>query len=148
VRLFRHSNKRSKNASILGCKLYHLNSDGAHIPLQGRYVLSYERNEALIRLHRQHRPEPDSREAIQRGARDQKLRHRALEPAEAQQRRLIWWADRIFCMEEHHKQAVLEIDPEAEQKTFVLGIEDVYWRGDPELEELLKEKVGKHLSAG
>jgi predicted protein tyrosine phosphatase len=63
-------------------------------------------------------------------------------------RRLIWWADRIFCMEEHHKQAVLEIDPEAEQKTVVLEIEDAYRRGTPELEELLKEKVGKHLSSG
>jgi predicted protein tyrosine phosphatase len=61
-------------------------------------------------------------------------------------RKLIWWADKIFCMEDHHKEAVLEIDPEAEQKTFVLAIEDVYRRGDPKLEELLKEKVGEHLS--
>jgi len=62
-------------------------------------------------------------------------------------RRLIWWADRIFCMEDHHRQAVLEIDPEAEKKTFVLGIEDAYRRGNHELEELLKEKVRECLSA-
>jgi predicted protein tyrosine phosphatase len=62
-------------------------------------------------------------------------------------RKLIWWADKIFCMEEHHKQAVLEIDPEAESKVIVLEIEDIYQRGTRELEDVMKGKVEKYLSS-
>lgn len=60
-------------------------------------------------------------------------------------KRLIRWADRIFCMQEIHKEVVLELCPEAGDKLIVLDIEDSYWKNDPQLIKELKEKVGKHL---
>ena len=59
---------------------------------------------------------------------------------------LIEWADRIFVMEDHHKRAILSICPEAEGKIIVLNIPDIYMRNDPELIEILKMKLRKHLN--
>jgi len=56
----------------------------------------------------------------------------------------IEWADRIFVMEGHHKEAVLRISPGARHKIAVLGIPDVYSRGDPDLVALLKERLAEH----
>jgi len=58
---------------------------------------------------------------------------------------LIEWADLIFVMENHHKNVILSISPEAEEKVIVLDIPDIYRRNDPELIEILKEKLTKHL---
>jgi len=60
--------------------------------------------------------------------------------------RLIDWADVIFVMEEHHKEAILDLRPEAENKTIVLFIPDIYRRNSPELIETLKTKLTKHLN--
>ncbi|MCD6538574.1 protein tyrosine phosphatase [Candidatus Bathyarchaeota archaeon] len=61
-------------------------------------------------------------------------------------RDLIEWAHRIFVMEDHHKRAILSICPEAEGKIIVLNIPDIYMRNDPELIEILKMKLRKHLN--
>ncbi len=53
----------------------------------------------------------------------------------------IEWADRIFVMEDEHKEAVLRISPEARGKIAVLDIPDVYKRGEPELVALLKKRL-------
>lgn len=60
---------------------------------------------------------------------------------------LIDWADIVLVMEEEHKQALKLIDPEAEKKIIVLGIEDYYKRGDPRLVKILEEKLSKYLEA-
>jgi len=48
-------------------------------------------------------------------------------------------------MEEHHKEAVLALKPEAEKKIIVLDIPDTYLRDDPELIKILKTKLTKYL---
>lgn len=57
-------------------------------------------------------------------------------------RYLLDWADYIICMEEAHKQAILEEFPETEPKKFlVLEIPDAFERGDPDLIRTLVEKM-------
>jgi predicted protein tyrosine phosphatase len=58
---------------------------------------------------------------------------------------LVNWADMIFVMEEHHKEAVEEIDPNVGKKIIVLDIEDTYLRNDPKLTNILKEKLSKYF---
>lgn len=58
---------------------------------------------------------------------------------------LIDWADIIFVMEMIHKEVMLSIDPTAAAKIVVLGIEDRYIQGDPELIRILKERLSKYL---
>jgi len=58
---------------------------------------------------------------------------------------LIDWASVIFVMEDHHKEALKQIDPKAEKKVIVLGIDDLYLKGDPELTRILKERLSKYL---
>jgi len=58
---------------------------------------------------------------------------------------LIDWADVIFVMEEQHKEALKEIDQRADVKIIVLGIDDHYLKGDPELTRILKERLSKYL---
>jgi predicted protein tyrosine phosphatase len=58
---------------------------------------------------------------------------------------LVNWADMIFVMEEHHKEAVEKIDPDAGKKIIVLDIEDTYLRNDPKLTKILKEKLSKYF---
>ncbi len=58
---------------------------------------------------------------------------------------LIDWADIIFVMEEQHRQALLRIDPRADAKIVVLGIDDHYLKGDPELLEILRQKLSEYL---
>jgi len=62
-------------------------------------------------------------------------------------RNLIDWADIIFAMEEKHKEAILGIRPEAENKVVVLNIPDMYRRNDPELVRILAEKLSIYLKA-
>jgi predicted protein tyrosine phosphatase len=59
---------------------------------------------------------------------------------------LMEWADIIFCMEEHHRQALLAQHPEAEDKMIVvLDIPDMYLPNDPHLIMQLREKLGEYL---
>ncbi len=59
---------------------------------------------------------------------------------------LIDWADIIFAMEERHRKAVLTISPGTENKIIVLDIPDIYPRDNPELVNILKEKLKTHLN--
>lgn len=60
----------------------------------------------------------------------------------------LGWADRIFCMERRHADQLRERYPaELAGKTpVVLGIPDDYGFMDPELIELLRDKLTEHLS--
>ena len=58
---------------------------------------------------------------------------------------LIDWADMIFVMEEHHKEALIRIDQNAEAKIIVLGVDDNYLKDDPELTRILKERLSEYL---
>lgn len=60
--------------------------------------------------------------------------------------RLIDWADVIFVMEEHHKEDIIALNPESENKIIVLGIPDIYLRNDPELIKIFKTKLTKYLN--
>lgn len=55
----------------------------------------------------------------------------------------IEWADIIFCMEELHKEFIIKYYPEEikGKEIVVLSIPDKYYRGDPELVRILKEKL-------
>ncbi|HUW48974.1 MAG TPA: phosphotyrosine protein phosphatase [Patescibacteria group bacterium] len=58
---------------------------------------------------------------------------------------LIDWADMIFVMEEHHKEALIRIDQNAEAKIIVLDVDDHYLKGDPELMRILKGRLSEYL---
>jgi len=58
---------------------------------------------------------------------------------------MIQWADKIFVMEEKHAERIRSMDLRAAQKTVVLKIPDVYHRNDPELKQLLIDRVTPHL---
>lgn len=60
-------------------------------------------------------------------------------------REMIQWADKIFVMEEKHAEHIRSMVPGAAQKIVILGIPDVYHRNDPELKQLLLERVTPHL---
>ena len=59
---------------------------------------------------------------------------------------LIEWADIVFVMERHHGEFLLDLNPSAENKIFVLDIPDIYPRNDPELVRILKDKLSTHLN--
>ena len=48
-------------------------------------------------------------------------------------------------MEQQHKEAILAIKPDAEDKIVVFNIPDIYPRNDPELIEILKTKISEYL---
>lgn len=58
---------------------------------------------------------------------------------------LIDWADIIFAMEDYHKEVIVSLKPEAENKTIVLNVPDIYPRNDPNLIKILKERISEHL---
>jgi predicted protein tyrosine phosphatase len=62
---------------------------------------------------------------------------------------LIRWASKIFVMDEKnefHKTQLLQRFPDAEDKEIViLDIPYTFTRNDPRLEEILREKLEKHL---
>lgn len=60
---------------------------------------------------------------------------------------IINWADKIFVMEQHHKDHIIKKKPEAEKKIIVLDIPDIYGRNDPLLIEALLDKLENHLPA-
>lgn len=63
-------------------------------------------------------------------------------------RELLEWADIIFVMEKSYRNKLQKLYPDLypKKKIKCLYIEDVYNRGDPELEDLLKERVERLLS--
>ncbi|MGA2682981.1 MAG: phosphotyrosine protein phosphatase [Candidatus Bathyarchaeia archaeon] len=56
-------------------------------------------------------------------------------------RELVKWADEIYCMEFKHQQIVLKMVPSAWKKVESLGIPDIYYRDQPELRQLMLEKM-------
>ena len=58
---------------------------------------------------------------------------------------LVDWADIILVMEEEHKEAILSIKPEAEDKITVLDVPNQYLRGDPKLIRTLRARLSRHL---
>ena len=58
----------------------------------------------------------------------------------------IKWADKIFVMEQHHKNYIEKKFPVSKEKEIiVLNIPDIYYRNDPELINILKEKLKEYL---
>lgn len=60
----------------------------------------------------------------------------ALPPAHAN---LLEWADTVYCMENHHKEALLEKFPWAIDKIVVMDIPDIFNYRSSELVELLEK---------
>jgi len=60
-------------------------------------------------------------------------------------RDLIDWADKIFVMEHKHEKAILKIDPSAWRKIEVLNIPDRFYKNQPELRALLKDRMRPYL---
>jgi predicted protein tyrosine phosphatase len=58
---------------------------------------------------------------------------------------LFRWADLVFVMEDYHRQALQDRFPESSGKVVVLRIEDLYYRGDPELIRLLRRRLSPYL---
>lgn len=58
---------------------------------------------------------------------------------------LVDRADIILVMEEEHREAILSMKPEAEEKITVLQVPNRYLRGDPELIRILKARLSTHL---
>jgi predicted protein tyrosine phosphatase len=58
---------------------------------------------------------------------------------------LIKWADIIFAMEEDHRDKILQINPEAENRIVVLDISDKYLKDDPKLIDELKRKLSPYF---
>lgn len=55
---------------------------------------------------------------------------------------LLEWANRVFVMEQMHKERVEEhTGSRFSDKIYVLGLEDIYYYYQPELIEQLQEKV-------
>jgi predicted protein tyrosine phosphatase len=54
---------------------------------------------------------------------------------------LIKWADEIYVMEFKHQQTVLEMVPSAWKKVESLEIPDIYYRNQPELKQIILEKM-------
>lgn len=60
---------------------------------------------------------------------------------------LVDWADKIFVMEEEHREFIVQQFPEAASKITVLDIEDNYYREDPRLKAILKERLEPYFSS-
>lgn len=58
---------------------------------------------------------------------------------------LIAWADKIYAMEELHKNFMLDINSDAAKKIKVLNIPDIYLRNSPELVRILRKKLEKEV---
>ena len=63
---------------------------------------------------------------------------------------LIDWADIIFVMEETHRKKLNKMFGSLlrEKRLIVLGIPDQYRYMDPDLVEILRKRVPKHLALG
>lgn len=54
---------------------------------------------------------------------------------------LIDWADKIYVMENFHKDILVKMQPNSKGKIEVLGIQDLYGVNDPNLINILKRKL-------
>ena len=61
-------------------------------------------------------------------------------------RELIQWADIIFVMEEKHEQALARIDRSSRDKIRILDIPDIFYRDQPELKQLLHDRMRPYLA--
>jgi protein-tyrosine phosphatase len=62
--------------------------------------------------------------------------------------RIMEWADRIFVMcerEDHHKSELQKRFPKLERPIVDLDVEDRWYRGDPELVQVLLARLEPHL---
>ena len=59
---------------------------------------------------------------------------------------LIDWADEIYVMESKHQQVVLKMVPSAWKKVESLEIQDRYYRDQPELRQIILEKMKSYLA--
>lgn len=60
-------------------------------------------------------------------------------------RALLDWADIVFVMEPYHREAIEERFPGHLKRIVVLDIDDVYYRGEPQLINLLEKRVKEYL---
>lgn len=60
---------------------------------------------------------------------------------------VVEWADKIFVMEEEHREIIVQQFPETASKITVLDIEDKYYKDDPRLKAILKEKLGPYFNS-
>jgi len=60
-------------------------------------------------------------------------------------KQLLEWADLVFAMEHEHKKAALAIAPDYSKKIEVLEVSDDYYRDQPQLKTLLKNKLQKFI---
>jgi predicted protein tyrosine phosphatase len=60
-------------------------------------------------------------------------------------KKLVDWADAIFVMEFKHQRAILKIAPKAWKKVESLEIADKYYRDQPELKQLIVEKMKPYM---
>jgi predicted protein tyrosine phosphatase len=58
---------------------------------------------------------------------------------------MIDWADIIFVMEKNHVQTLLYLNPKSKDKIINLDIPDIYPRSNPELINILQNKLAKFL---
>ena len=59
-------------------------------------------------------------------------------------RELINWADRIFVMESKHREYIIKMSSESENKIVVLDIPCRYGWNSPILKEILRKKLSKY----
>lgn len=61
---------------------------------------------------------------------------------------LLRWADKVFVMENLHRAFISEKFPEIDlsNKIIVLGIPDFYYYMEPELIDLLRERIDPYLT--
>jgi len=65
-------------------------------------------------------------------------------------KRILEWASRVFVMCEridHHKSDIVERFPDVDRPIIDLDVEDRWYRGDPELEKILLQRLFPHLGA-
>jgi predicted protein tyrosine phosphatase len=58
---------------------------------------------------------------------------------------LVDWAELIFAMEPYHKKTLMERFPGCESKIVVLHIPDRFYRGDPQLVTILRNRLAEYL---
>jgi predicted protein tyrosine phosphatase len=59
--------------------------------------------------------------------------------------KLIKWADVIFVMEDKHEEAIVKLVPSSYKRIRVLDIPDIFYRDQPELKEILAQKLKPYL---
>jgi predicted protein tyrosine phosphatase len=53
----------------------------------------------------------------------------------------------IFVMEDRHEEAIVKLVPSSYKKIRVLHIPDVFYRNEPELKEILAQKLKPYFNA-